>query len=361
MQPGPPPEDFQAILSRFHTWAEKHPTSGNGNGHANPAPAEEIREIPYEEAIRRHRDRQAARTPRRTAPSKTKTVPAAQPNSSAPPDRGLPEEDLPFWAATLPVVPDTEPVIELRTATIADPPPKPTNVEALPAALSDVAPAPPRPAKPSPTQKPAARMPKPEPPPQTLTAAASALPQLPAPAFVDPPPAPLASRHRPQRKRASALLQPAIATAVAAPPQRKPTPAAAVARPLAQPAPRGVETSARKKPAVSAARTLAKPARVVARPGIIVPPIAASAKRTAPRPLMGRALPVTATKAKPRTAKHPRFQQILANTVQQPKAALAPNKKREPDRARRITTRFSRAEERRVEKCAAELGITVSA
>jgi hypothetical protein len=32
-----------------------------------------------------------------------------------------------------------------------------------------------------------------------------------------------------------------------------------------------------------------------------------------------------------------------------------------PDRTRRITTRFSPAEERRIEKCAANLGITVSA
>lgn len=359
MQPGPPPEDFQAILSRFHTWAEKHPAGGNGNGHANPAPAEEIREIPYEEAIRRHRDRQAARTPRRTAPSKTKVVTAAQPKPSAPPDPRPQEEGLLLWAATLPVVPDTEPVIELRATTTADPPPHPTNAEALLAALSDVMPAPPRPTKPSPTRKPVATTPKSEAP--ALTAAAPALPKLAARAFVDPPPAPLASRHRPQRKKASPSPQPAIAAAVATPPPPRSMPAAAVARPSVQPAPNGVETSARQTAAVSAVRTKAKPARVVARSGIIVPPIAASARRTAPRPVIGRALPVAATEAKPRAAKHPRFQQILANTVQQPKAALAPNKKREPDRTRRITTRFSRAEERRVEKCAAELGITVSA
>ncbi len=379
MQSGPPPEDFQAILSRFHTWAEKHPANGNGNGHANPAPAEEIREIPYEEAMRQHRNRQAARTPRRTAPSKTRTAAASQAKPSAPPDPGLPEEELPLWAATLPVVPDSQPVIELRAATTADPSPHPKNVEALLAAFSEVAPAPPRPAKPSPTKKPVATSPKPEAP--ALTAAAPVLPQLAVRALVDPPPAPLASRHRPQRKSASPSPQPAIAAAVATPPARKPmpaaaaavppqrptpsvakpAPAAAVAKPSATPAPRGVKTSARQTPAVSAAQPKAKPAHVVARSGIIVPPIAASARRTAPRPVMRRALPAAPTKARPRTPEHPRFQQILANTVQQPKAALAPNNKREPDRTRRITTRFSRAEERRVEKCAAALGITVSA
>jgi hypothetical protein len=380
MQPGPPPEDFQAILSRFHTWAEKHPANGNGNGHANPAPAEEIREIPYEEAMRQHRNRQVARTPRRTAPTKTRTAAAAQPKPAAPSDPGLPEEDLPLWAANLPVVPDTEPVIELRTATSADlPPHHPTNVEALLAAITEAVPAPPRPAKPSPPKNPVARTPKSEPP--VLTAAAPAVPPMPARAFVDAPPAPLASRHQPQRKSAPPTRQPAIAAAVVTPPVRKsmraaavagppqrlapsaakPAPSVAVAKPAAQPVPCGVKTSARQAPPVSAARTPAKATRIVARPGIIVPPIAASAKRATPRPVMHRALSSPPTKAKPRALKHPQFQQILANTVQQPKAALAPNNRREPDRTRRITTRFSRAEERRVEKCAAALGITVSA
>jgi len=52
---------------------------------------------------------------------------------------------------------------------------------------------------------------------------------------------------------------------------------------------------------------------------------------------------------------------VLAGTVQQPKALLAPKKKLEPDRTRRITTRFTPAEERRIERQAAALGITVSA
>src|SRR5581483_9407475 len=79
MQSGPPAEDLHAILSRFHTWAGKD--APNGNGQANGSPNEGIREIPYEEAIRQHRSRQAARSQRRPADPKTKAAPAPQPTA----------------------------------------------------------------------------------------------------------------------------------------------------------------------------------------------------------------------------------------------------------------------------------------
>jgi hypothetical protein len=52
---------------------------------------------------------------------------------------------------------------------------------------------------------------------------------------------------------------------------------------------------------------------------------------------------------------------VLTNTIQHPRLVDAPGKKGVPDRTRRITTRFTSAEERRIEKQASLLGLTVSA
>ena len=124
MQPAPKTEDIEAILSRFQTWAEKHPANGNGNGHGNDAPIEELREIPYEEAIRRHRSRQTAQTQHRntsanstaSATTRAKSTAGIAPN---PPSHAVTQpapEAPPQWIAELAVIPDTEPVIELKAA-----------------------------------------------------------------------------------------------------------------------------------------------------------------------------------------------------------------------------------------------------
>ncbi|HVT98779.1 MAG TPA: hypothetical protein VHE33_14845, partial [Acidobacteriaceae bacterium] len=116
MQAGPPPEDLHAILSRFHTWAGKNP--GNGNGKTKGAAEEGIREIPYEEAMRLHREREVARGTRRTAtPGKKKETAATQAagkvSDTGSPNPSESQEDLPLWVRNLSVVPDTEPFIEL--------------------------------------------------------------------------------------------------------------------------------------------------------------------------------------------------------------------------------------------------------
>ena len=77
MQPAANPDDIHTILSRFQTWAEQ-PANGNGNGHKNGAgPLEGVREIPYEEAMRQHRNRRVAQGQRR----------AVSPRASVPPFR----------------------------------------------------------------------------------------------------------------------------------------------------------------------------------------------------------------------------------------------------------------------------------
>jgi hypothetical protein len=75
---------------------------------------------------------------------------------------------------------------------------------------------------------------------------------------------------------------------------------------------------------------------------------AASRKTAAQRP------------GKPHKAKHPPFRQVLAKSVQQPTLPVAREREVAPDRSRRITTRFTPAEQRRIEKRAAEIGLTVS-
>src|ERR1700679_738804 len=68
MQPGMSSDDLRAILSRYESWAAKQPGdgNGNGNGHKNSNRAEEVREIPYEEAIRQYRTRRVRGTSRAT-------------------------------------------------------------------------------------------------------------------------------------------------------------------------------------------------------------------------------------------------------------------------------------------------------
>ncbi|MGC2297791.1 MAG: hypothetical protein WA476_03240, partial [Acidobacteriaceae bacterium] len=61
---------------------------------------------------------------------------------------------------------------------------------------------------------------------------------------------------------------------------------------------------------------------------------------------------------KPHKSKHPPFRQVLARSVQQPALPVARETEAAPDRSRRITTRFTPAEQRRIEKRAAEIGLT---
>jgi Mobilization protein NikA len=330
MEPAQPPEDLHTILSRFHTWSGKAPARGNGNGHAAGEPNDEIREIPYEEAIRQHRSRQAARAPKSPAPARVKP-PAASPAAHPPkatfplPD---PVEDLPSWIASLPIVPESEPVIALKAAPPADPRPEPAAAPLPTLTAAPSAPAPQSPRQSSVARRSAtAKTPKPTTQKETLRAASpdlSSLPHRPARAFLNSPPAAVVSRRQPLRRTPPLSAKTKAVTAS--------LPPSAPAKPLS-----------------------AEPAGVAAKSTKTRPVIGASAHLPAQprRP--------AASGPKPPAPRRPRFSQILANTVQQPKAALAPKKKPAPDRTRRITTRFSPAEERRIEKCAAELGITVSA
>ncbi|HTW47026.1 MAG TPA: hypothetical protein VMD92_03695 [Acidobacteriaceae bacterium] len=106
MQPGSNPEDIHTILSRFDRWAGKEHANGNGHAKKLDGLGDGVREIPYEEAMRRVRSRKAngvttvqpaAETPQKAAESdtpsnaagvplrlRTPLVSPAQPQTAAP-------------------------------------------------------------------------------------------------------------------------------------------------------------------------------------------------------------------------------------------------------------------------------------
>lgn len=77
MQPGKG-EDIHAILGRFSTWSTTQST--NGNGHALKSGSDEVRELAYEEAIRRF-----GRWPRTNTSTTSRTEPAGETAAPAAP------------------------------------------------------------------------------------------------------------------------------------------------------------------------------------------------------------------------------------------------------------------------------------
>jgi hypothetical protein len=296
MQPAANPDDIHAILSRFQTWAEQQPANGNGNGHKNGAsPLEGVREIPYEEAIRQHRNRRAAQGQRRTAPPRTSASP----------------------------VPPREPDVQAEPEPVAEVP-SPSAVERTVAKIAEVAATSKfEPASPLSNDSPPAETENPAPIPAAATGGVI------AGALLEP----LKPLPRPILRSASKVRRPRPATIAAAPipAPTMPTRAAVRARPPAKPAVRSAPNTAAKAAAQNAA-------------------------------LRKSAAPLA---AKPPIAKQPQFRQVLTKTVLQAERPAAPKptpkKEATPDRTQRITTRFSPAEQRRIEKQAAESGLTVSA
>ena len=332
MQPGPNSEDINTILSRFHTWAEKQPANGNGNGHKNGAGAEQLRELSYEEAILQHR--RSAQTPRRTknaAPAEQKSTAKAVTPALRQTDQAT-AEAAPDWIANLQVVPDAESVETPRIAAAPTPAAVPENTQAQPAlafegsSSSNVPEAPPQP---SPAKR--AATPKVKSQAKQTAKIIVAAPEIPA----DPIEAPTvtAAPLVPRPKRKASSKQPLPKIAAAAPIPAATTPIVAVPITAGPPA---------KAPKTAAKSAGAAQTKIAAK---------SPTQKTvfAPKPVRKSAANKT------RKTRRPPFRQALAKSVQQP------TKKPAPDRTRRITTRFSPAEERRIEKQAADLGINVSA
>jgi hypothetical protein len=331
MQPVANPEDIHAILSRFQTWAEKLPANGNGNGHKNGAGAlEGVREIPYEEAIRQHRSRRAAQGQRRTLPARS----SASPVSPRKPDLQA----------------EPEPVAEV---------PSPSAVDLAVAKIAEVAA----------TNKLEPALPL-----------IDDAPQCPASVAIGVAVDPVASAAKPRTPR-SKRISPAPLAETKNP---APIPAAATSgiiadvlpeplTPLPRPILRNASRGRRPRPTTMAAAPIPAPtvtthaavtARPPLKPAVRRKPKKATALKTAAQSTVPRksAAPLT---AKPPIAGQPQFRQVLTKTVLQAERPTppmsAPKKETNPDRTQRITTRFSPAEQRRIEKQAAESGLTVSA
>jgi hypothetical protein len=90
MQPGANPQDIHSILNRFNHWAGKQATNGNGHPAGLKGGDAEVREIPYEEMLRRVRARSAD-----AVVSPVAVAAAAEPPNPAPEETPKPKECSP--------------------------------------------------------------------------------------------------------------------------------------------------------------------------------------------------------------------------------------------------------------------------
>lgn len=392
MQPAAKPEDINTILGRFHTWAEKEQAAGNGsgngkgngngNGHTNGVGSEELREIPYEEAIRQYRNRSAARGQRRAAPPKAQ----ASPRVPSPSHRNAQAESeaVPLTYAApqfIPKLPEVEPAAEpapvKKTAAAAAEKTASTAPKTATAAVPEMAQAMPARAMAEDWLRAVAAL--------RAESASEAVTKEPRTGSASPAmAAPVDSQQHGPATRSWAELSQAVTTEIRAETQSEPAPPAPLRtktpRRETPPPPTRVATTSQapappqKTKSAIKATPRAKTVRLTARPPIPVQSQPKVRARTAAASRYAATPP-----EKPPATTHPPFRQVLANSVQQPsvpaplvtrfapvKAPVpvkpaASAKKAAPDRDRRITTRFSAAEERRIEKQAAELGVTVSA
>jgi hypothetical protein len=344
MQPGTNPDDLHTILSRFSTWAEKQPVSSNGNHHKNGIGAEEVREIPYEEAIRQYR--------KRRAPQERQRVQA--PTVAADPAKEVgPEVKIEAYPPTVvPREPPVEaaPLCTSETVTIAATAPPQKGLAGI--VPPELAPAHP----PLATKDQVARIAKPKTPSKRKAADA---------AQKSTPPE-VANQVSPNTEEdvATTAAEHAVTSVVQVRPLTKNHLASSPAKLTVQ-APSQVKervTSGRANPAIRARPQMKKhPASSRATPAIQAGSQTKRHTASVAAPAKHAATPAS----KPRGKRHPAFRHVLANSVQAkplrtPKTR-APKKQAAPDRNRRITTRFSTAEQRRIEKQAAEAGLTVSA
>ena len=346
MQPGTDPEDINSILSRFHTWAEKKPaTNGNGSAQGNGSSTEEVREVPYAEAMREHRSRHAPQNGplKPAAPRRKAAHRQASPPLPGPVPNALTEEVAPPREKKPPFVPSLELLAALRSAAAAPAPRQAPSEPLQPVLFRE--------------ESEPAKQARPASPPPSPSLSSTTLTQPPTPKnSARLPKAASASAFREALAGSAATVAPASVVAPHPRPNPKP-PRQQNAAASTQRSPAPTQQPAQVKASIAArSRQPAKPAQLVIR----AKPVTAGSRRTISKAVTPRrtAAPVTAKRPKPRPAP---FRQVLTNTIQQPRLPDTPAKKGMPDRTRRITTRFTTAEERRIEKQASLLGLTVSA
>lgn len=305
MQPGTNPDDLHTIMSRFQTWAEKQPISSNGNHHKNGIGSEEVREIPYEEALRQYRKRRAPQGRRAAQPSGADRDTTAEPES------------------TVKIAAQAQAVVEQKAP-----------VSAAPFCV-----------------------------PEMTTPAATALPQMDVAAIMPSATAPAPNPPLKAKDPVERIAKPKKAPKPKATDARQKSAVNKPAIQVCQPTEENVAIAAIKPVATPANQ--AKP--LTRRPGVAksaIQPKPQSKNQAASAAVAVKKHAATPS-AEPRRKKHPAFRQILASSVRskplQATKVRVPKKQAAPDRNRRITTRFSSVEQRSIERQAAAAGLTVSA
>lgn len=316
MQPGTNPDDLQTILSRFHTWTDQQPGRTNGRTPTNGHGVEGIRELTYAEAVEQHRQRQAAPKERRRKPVRAAREAVAVPIAAA---SGTAKTEPPP-----PIVSATGETLEAEPQRFVPPPVRDAatlGTQTLPFAEEEL---------PLVADKRA--------PSETRLHTAAAKPAPDAPKKIGP-----------RTTKILAADRRAEANVPAAAKREKLSVKAATAR---TPTKTGAKVAAGIKPVAAKA----------------VPKVASRAVSASPvKSIAAASRPArkSAAKAAARRRKHPEFRQVLAKSLsaatKRPTSNQAAKKKAAPERTRRITTRFSSAEERRLEKAAGQAGMTVSA
>lgn len=122
MQPGESPnDDIHTVLSRFTAWAGDQSENGHANGKQNGAAPEMVREIPYDEAIRRYHTRQSAQkgkhAPAALVRDQLETTQFADPPAAA----------TPPFASSFEAEALTSAVLDSATAAVANSAPAPAK------------------------------------------------------------------------------------------------------------------------------------------------------------------------------------------------------------------------------------------
>ena len=474
MQPGTAPEDIESILSRFHSWADQQQAAQVDGDAQDGDGSPDVREIPYEEAIRQYRNRNGAPAPRRAPTPARKASSPPRAESRSKPETTARAQAAPRVAPDPARVTAADLMAALRGAAVSESAVRAPRGARASSAPASAAPDPPaqedNPPKPRPRRASIVKAVAAEPL-QYLPPSAEALPEPepdpelepePDPAPLPPPPevraraqtpapvrprTPAATRPQAQmpiRPSDTAALQPSPRPAAPRPASSvrsvDPVRAAAGNLRIAATAARTnaaarrqasrrqlqqsrLEEPQSREPRLPQSRRLAQDAQiarvvaprslrqVTAKPPILATPGLSPARATSPgtaripsrspvraparaqvgteartpvqktargqsrdpirTPLrtqargQAKAAPsrrvVAAPAPRPPRPRHPPFHQVLATTVHTPRPPIARQKESTPDRSRRITTRFSPSELRRIEKHADLLGLTVSA
>ena len=338
-------EDLHTILSRFHSWEGQQPTNRNGHGAKPKAElaeaGDEVREISYEEALRKHRAWHAEAIEEPVTTAKTARVAAGEAEagtirgtaSEGGTERPSFRDEVVAAVATKPPGGKTAAENGARTGVRA------TTGRASEASGQHAAEAPGAPTQPA-SEVPVRRVPRIDLPRK------SALPRGGNRGSAEP-----------GRMQGAASAEPAVKSEARTAGAGR-SAGAETKRSGSGPRP-GKQRQQVTRKAVRAAEPVGQQttgkANGTKQKGL---------RRAGSRPAAPRQAELRSAKVSGRGKAG--FQQVLERSLErtsgaQRAGAMAPRAQAAPDRSQRVTTRLSRAEQRRIQACATRAGLTVSA